>query len=108
MAVTDLPDVAGWPADQIATSEIFGLDTTRDLRGEAALKTERDLSGHILTKRDAGKLADAKALLKSADGPLTAMVRDLLTATPRAKPKSSAKKRPVAKASTGSKKRAAG
>jgi energy-coupling factor transporter ATP-binding protein EcfA2 len=110
VAVTDLPDVAGWPADRIATSEIFGLDTTRDLRGEAALKTERDLSGGALTKHDAAALAKAKALLDRADGPLTAMVRDLLTA-PRSKPKTSAKKRPVSKVSkvsASSKKRAAG
>ena len=51
-----------------------------------------------------------EALLDRADGPLTAMVRDLLTA-PRSKPKTSTKKRPVSKVSkvsASSKKRSAG
>ena len=76
----DLPDVAGWTADQIATSPIFGLDTTRDSRGERALQTEQRLLSktEALSEEERERLHDAKQLLDGADGPATAAVRELL------------------------------
>lgn len=80
VADLDAPDVTGWTADQIATSSIFGLDTTRDLRGEAALKRERELLGRKdLSPSEQRALDAARTVLDHADGPATAMVRKLLS-----------------------------
>jgi energy-coupling factor transporter ATP-binding protein EcfA2 len=82
VADLDVPDVTGWTADQIATSSIFGLDTTRDVRGEDALKKERELLGkEDLTAPEQQELERARAVLDQADGPATAMVRKLLSLT---------------------------
>ncbi len=76
-----VPDVSGWTADAIATSPIFGLDTTRDLRGEHALDVERKLLAKPELSADERRaLGDARTLLDRADGPVTTMVRELLVA----------------------------
>jgi len=94
VADVDVPDVAGWTADQIATSSIFGLDTTRDLRGEDALKLERDLLAKPrLSSAETAKLHRAQDMLNRADGPTTAMVRELLAAPSKSKPAAVKKKR---------------
>ena len=94
VADTDVPDVAGWPADQIATSSIFGLDTTRDIRGEAALKTERELlSKPQRSANESRNLASAQKILDRSDGPATAMVRQMLATPIEPKPAASSKKK---------------
>jgi hypothetical protein len=76
----EIPDVAGWTADAIATSPIFGLDTTRDVRGERALRTEQELLGRgsVLSSGEKQRLGAAQKLLKAADGPMTQLVRAAL------------------------------
>jgi hypothetical protein len=76
----EIPDVAGWTADAIATSPIFGLDTTRDVRGEQALRTEQELlaRGSVLNSAEKQRLVKAQTLLKAADGPMTELVRGAL------------------------------
>jgi len=94
VAVTDVPDVAGWTADRIATSEIFGLDTTRDLRGAEALRTEQRLlalKGPMGTTQRR-ELDRARSLLTQADGPMTSLVRQML-----GRPSPAARKRPPAR-----------
>jgi energy-coupling factor transporter ATP-binding protein EcfA2 len=87
VAETDVPDVSGWTADQIATSSIFGLDTTRDVRGENALEVERTLlaQGEPLSRKDRDNLSRATTLLDNADGPTTALVRQFLAASSKPK-----------------------
>jgi hypothetical protein len=81
----DLPDVTAWTVEQIATSDIFGLDTTRDLRGEQALRTEQEmLAKKSLAPSEKAELDRAQSVLNRASGPVEDQVRQLLSGSPRA------------------------
>lgn len=60
VADTDLASVQGWRADQVLTSDLFGLETTRDPGTEKALNRRRGLLAK--KKRTAREQAELEAL----------------------------------------------